>query len=331
MPVSATRMLVARAASPSRGTISMPVSPPTLETARLRLRPLSMADLEALHAIQSDPVHMRFYPHPFSLDESRVWIERMQRALRARRASRCWRWRIARRGSSWGTSAHTFSTSTTWTRWSSAGRSRRRAARQGIATEAAVACRDWAFATLRFDHLISLILPENAPSRGVAEHLGMRCGRTCSGVRSSRDPISLPARPAGRDGSRTQQLAHAPGNRHPDRAVIRGFEVDPVNRAGRDEVPQIQQRDHQPLPLGVRGRRVRESPAQPRDSGSASGDRSGPSIRRAERGRDDHEHRWRRARRAGIARQHHLGELHRASRRMMAPTPGTNRSFITQR
>jgi RimJ/RimL family protein N-acetyltransferase len=36
-----------------------------------------MADLEPLHAIQADPAHMRFYPHPFSLDETRVWIERM--------------------------------------------------------------------------------------------------------------------------------------------------------------------------------------------------------------------------------------------------------------
>ncbi len=29
------------------------------------------------------------------------------------------------------------------------------------------------FATLPLDHVISLILPDNVPSRGVAEHLGM--------------------------------------------------------------------------------------------------------------------------------------------------------------
>ena len=50
----------------------------TLETARLRLRPLEMTDAVALNVIQSDPVHMQFYPHPFSLDESREWIERMR-------------------------------------------------------------------------------------------------------------------------------------------------------------------------------------------------------------------------------------------------------------
>ena len=37
----------------------------------------TMADAEALNAIQSDPHHMRFYPHPFSMQESREWIERM--------------------------------------------------------------------------------------------------------------------------------------------------------------------------------------------------------------------------------------------------------------
>ena len=46
-------------------------------------------------------------------------------------------------------------------------------ARQELATEAAFACRDWVFATLPVDHVISLILPDNTPSRGVAENLEM--------------------------------------------------------------------------------------------------------------------------------------------------------------
>ena len=51
--------------------------PAAIETQRLRLRPLEMADAEALNVIQADPHHMRFYPHPFSMQESREWIERM--------------------------------------------------------------------------------------------------------------------------------------------------------------------------------------------------------------------------------------------------------------
>jgi len=44
---------------------------------------------------------------------------------------------------------------------------------QGLATEAAIACRDWAFAHLKTERLISLIRPENLPSRRVAERVGM--------------------------------------------------------------------------------------------------------------------------------------------------------------
>jgi RimJ/RimL family protein N-acetyltransferase len=33
-----------------------------------------MGDAESLHRIQSDPVHMRFYPHPFSVKETEDWI-----------------------------------------------------------------------------------------------------------------------------------------------------------------------------------------------------------------------------------------------------------------
>jgi RimJ/RimL family protein N-acetyltransferase len=44
---------------------------------------------------------------------------------------------------------------------------------RGLATEAAVACRDWGFAHLKAERLISLIRPENATSRRVAERVGM--------------------------------------------------------------------------------------------------------------------------------------------------------------
>lgn len=49
--------------------------------------------------------------------------------------------------------------------------------RLGIATEAGAACRDAAFASLDVPYLISLIRPENAPSRRVAEKLGFEIWR----------------------------------------------------------------------------------------------------------------------------------------------------------
>ncbi|MDP9222947.1 MAG: GNAT family N-acetyltransferase, partial [Actinomycetota bacterium] len=45
--------------------------------------------------------------------------------------------------------------------------------RQGIASEAGAACRDYAFRALGLTRVISLIRPENSPSRGVAEKIGM--------------------------------------------------------------------------------------------------------------------------------------------------------------
>lgn len=44
---------------------------------------------------------------------------------------------------------------------------------RGIAPEAAAACRDHAFGALGLERLISLIRPENIPSRRVAEKIGM--------------------------------------------------------------------------------------------------------------------------------------------------------------
>ena len=44
---------------------------------------------------------------------------------------------------------------------------------EGIATEAAEACRDWCWAELSVDHLIALVRPENLPSARVAQKIGM--------------------------------------------------------------------------------------------------------------------------------------------------------------
>ena len=148
------------------------IEQPTLETARLRLRPLEMTDAEALNVIQSDPVHMRFYPHPFSPEESRVWIERM-RERRERDGFSLLAVEDRETGEFLGNVGpmlqHVDGVAEVELGWSITPAR----ARQGIATEAALACRDWAFAALPPDHLISLILPDNVPSRGVAEHLGM--------------------------------------------------------------------------------------------------------------------------------------------------------------
>ena len=150
----------------------MKVSAPTLETQRLLLRPLVAEDAETLNRIQSDADHMRFYPSPFSFEETREWIARAQE-------------RYERDG--FGLLAVEDRTTGEFLGnvgpvvqvvdgvdeielgWSiTPARSR-----QGIATEAAIACRDWVFDVVGADHVISLILPANEPSRGVARNIGM--------------------------------------------------------------------------------------------------------------------------------------------------------------
>lgn len=148
-------------------------TPPTLTTERLLVRPLRLDDVEALNAIQSDPVHMRFYPHPFSMDESRGWIERMLASYELHGFSLL---AVEDRetGEFLGNVGPVVQTvdgvDEVELGWSVTPAR----ARQGIATEAATACRDWVFAALEVDHVISLILPENLASRGVADNLGMR-------------------------------------------------------------------------------------------------------------------------------------------------------------
>ena len=45
---------------------------------------------------------------------------------------------------------------------------------RGLATEAGTACRDWAFATLPIERLVSITVEDNLASRRVMEKLGFR-------------------------------------------------------------------------------------------------------------------------------------------------------------
>jgi [ribosomal protein S5]-alanine N-acetyltransferase len=179
------------------------VSPPTLETERLRLRPLIAGDAEALHRIQSDPVHMRFYPHPFSRQDTEEWIARVEARYERDGFGLL---AVEDRGTGEflgnvgpmvqevdGVDEIELGWSITPAR-----------ARQGIATEAGAACRDWVFGVVGSDHVISLVLPANEPSAGVARNLGMTVWKqTIFGSvrwlhdvwRSDADPLKVPSLP----------------------------------------------------------------------------------------------------------------------------------------
>jgi RimJ/RimL family protein N-acetyltransferase len=143
------------------------------ETERLRLRPFAadLSDLDALHEIQSDPDHMRFYPHPFSWEESRAWIERsLERQERL--GSSLWAIEDRATGEFLGNCGPIPQTVDGVDELELGWSVTPRRAGRGIATEAAAAWRD-RLARGGLEHVISLVRPENVPSRRVAEKIGM--------------------------------------------------------------------------------------------------------------------------------------------------------------
>lgn len=143
-----------------------------LETERLVLRPYTLDDLDDLAPILGDPETMQYYPAPFSREKSREWIEGN---LERYEADGFGLWAIE-----WKATGE-FLGNCGPVRRTVDGRQEvevgwhveRSHWRRGIATEAARECCRYAFEELGLERLISLIRPENVPSRGVAENLGM--------------------------------------------------------------------------------------------------------------------------------------------------------------
>jgi [ribosomal protein S5]-alanine N-acetyltransferase len=146
-----------------------------LETPRLLLREMTPDDLPALHAVIGDPENMTWYSHPFSLSEVEEWIARQQAryptgtgllglVLQSTGAliGDCGPvWQEVDRGPELEIGYHVHRA------WQG----------RGLATEAARTVRDYAFATLSVEAVISLIRPGNLPSRRVAEKNGLTLDR----------------------------------------------------------------------------------------------------------------------------------------------------------
>lgn len=143
-----------------------------LETSRLTLREFSTDDADALALVLSDSETMRYYPAPLDRTGVEEWIARNIRRY-AKYGHGLWAMVLKSTGELIGDCGLTVQNvdgideieigyhvrSDLWGR--------------GLATEAAQACRDLGFARLPVDRLISLIRPENVPSRRVAEKNGM--------------------------------------------------------------------------------------------------------------------------------------------------------------
>ncbi len=144
-----------------------------LETPRLRLREFVPEDAEALAAVISDPQTMRFYPAPFTRSQVEEWIDRNRQRYEKDKAG-LWAVILKSTGTLIGDCGIIRQEVDGEFLYEVGYHLHRDHWGQGLATEAAVACRHWAFANLKVDRVVSLIRPENLPSRKVAERNGMK-------------------------------------------------------------------------------------------------------------------------------------------------------------
>jgi ribosomal-protein-alanine N-acetyltransferase len=143
-----------------------------LDTPRLILREFSPNDGDALGAVLSDPETMRFYPAPLDRAGVEEWIARNLRRY-AKDGHGLWAMVLKTTGELIGDCGLTVQPVDGTDEIEIGYHVRRDCWGQGLATEAARACRDYGFAQLPVDRIISLIRPENQPSRRVAEKNGM--------------------------------------------------------------------------------------------------------------------------------------------------------------
>jgi RimJ/RimL family protein N-acetyltransferase len=142
------------------------------ETARLRFREFVPEDADALALILSDAETMRYYPTLFDRAGVEEWIARNRRRYAAD-GHGLWAMILKSTEEVIGDCGVTMQRVEGVDELEVGYHLRRDCWGCGYATEAARACRDWAFANRDAGYVISLIRPENLPSCRVAERNGM--------------------------------------------------------------------------------------------------------------------------------------------------------------
>ena len=144
-----------------------------IETERLYLREMEETDCGALAAVLGDPENMRHYPHPFDEAGTREWIARNMDRYRVFGFG-LWAVCLKETGEVIGDCGLTMQAIHGCIGPEIGYHIRRDLQRRGYASEAAAAVRDWAFASLPFNVLFSIMKYTNLPSRRTAEAWGCR-------------------------------------------------------------------------------------------------------------------------------------------------------------
>jgi len=144
-----------------------------LETSRLVLRKLSLSDLDFVAAMLAHPEVMEFWPRPYQRDEAEVWIHRNQECY-ANDGFGYWLALDKVRKQPIGQAGLLRQEVNGVTETGIDYIIHRPFWRQGYATEAATACRDYAFGKLGRKRIVVLVRPENTVSQIVARKLGVK-------------------------------------------------------------------------------------------------------------------------------------------------------------
>ena len=146
------------------------------QTERLMLRRLALDDADAIFAVIGDPVAMQYYPHPFTREDAVQWIERNLRRYE-NDGFGLLAMVLKSTGEVIGDCGIAKQDVEGETLLEVGYHLRRLHWGHGYATEAARASMEYAFRELGAEQVVSLIRPENVPSRNVAERNGMRVER----------------------------------------------------------------------------------------------------------------------------------------------------------
>ena len=137
------------------------------------LRELDIPDVEDLSKVLSDPESMKYYPHPFSREEVRIWIEwNIDNYIQYNYG--LWAVIVKENGAFLGDCGITLQEIDDRKLPELGYHIHKDFCNKGFATEAAKACIDYAFNTLNIQNLYTYTNILNMPSRKVAEKNGMK-------------------------------------------------------------------------------------------------------------------------------------------------------------
>ena len=145
-----------------------------------------MDDAPFIHSLLSDPEHMRYFPRTYSLDEARGWID-WQLNLYRDHGFGLWVLELKETDELVGQCGLTIQDVEGVDEIEIGYHISKAYWRQGLATEAASACRDFAFDVLGLERIVITTSVDNIPSRGVARKVGMSFAKDYIKVREGKE------------------------------------------------------------------------------------------------------------------------------------------------